>query len=377
MPEPPGNIVLKTYADDSNVLNSGPKIEPIVEELNDYLNVLDVWFKSKNLFISPSKSSATLFTTFSNECSTVLDVKIDGEIVPTVKHPKFLGVTFDNMLSFNQHVTELKTKLQSRNNILKALTGTTWGKDKEVITNTYKAISQSLINYACPIWTPSLKDTAWKSLQPAQNAALRIATGCHLMADIDHLHAETKVMKVKDHCVMLSKQFLLAQQKPNHPNKNEISAPPRARPMKETLSSAYGAEIKDISYPDLSDVDYKRGLKVIHTRSVANQLREMNKSKVLNTEPPEINVTEKLLPRATRSTLSQLRSGYSNYLNSYKARINPEIVDKCPHCTESHTSTHLFACQNNPTDLVPRDLWTKPLQVARFLNLASNDDDPG
>ena len=119
----------------TNVLNSGPKIEPIVEELNDYLNVLDVWFKSKNLFISPSKSSATLFTTFSNECSTVLDVKIDGEIVPTVKHPKFLGVTFDNMLSFNQHVSELKTKLQSRNNILKALTGTTWGKDKEIITN--------------------------------------------------------------------------------------------------------------------------------------------------------------------------------------------------------------------------------------------------
>ena len=103
----------------------------------------------------------------------------------------------------------------------------------------------------------------------------------------------------------------------------------------------------------------------------------MNPSKVLNTAPPEISVTEKLLPRATRSTLSQIRSGYSNFLNSYKARINPEIEDRCPHCTEPHTSTHLFACQNNPTDLVPRDLWTKPLQVARFLNLARNDDDPG
>jgi hypothetical protein len=76
-----------------------------------------------------------------------------------VKKPKFLGITFDNLLSFNQHVSELKSKLQSKNNILKALTGSTWGKDKEVFVNTYKAISQSVLNYACPIWTPSVKSS--------------------------------------------------------------------------------------------------------------------------------------------------------------------------------------------------------------------------
>ena len=119
-------------------------------------------------------------------------------------------------------------------------------------------------------------------------------------------------------------------------------------------------------------------MKTIPTSSVANTIKSMNANKVLNSHhPTNINNSEKSFPRCTRSTLAQLRSGYSNYLNSYKARINPEIEDKCPHCPESHTTNHLFNCVNNPTTLSPRDLWDKPQDVSRFLNLVEDDDNPG
>ena len=59
-------------------------------------------------------------------------------------------------------------------------------------------------------------------------------------------------------------------------------------------------------------------------------------------------------------------------------KINPEIQDICPHCQEdSHTTLHLFDCQNNPTDLTVTDLWNKPVDVARFLNLPTIYDDNG
>ena len=266
-----------------------------------------------------------------------------------MKNPKFLGVTYDNLFSFNQHTSILKSKLQSRNNILKCLSGTSWGKEKEVITSTYKAIGHALITYCCPIWTPSMSVTNWGSLQAAQNSALRIATGCHLMSDVNHLHAETKIMPVKAHCEMISKQFLLATQKTNHPNRVRLDVPPPPRQMKKTLVSEYGNEIKDMTYPDLPDNVYKQKLKHIHTKSVKEIITT---NKILNTVPPEINKSEKTLPRKTRTTLAQLRSGYSNYLNSYKHRINPEIEDKCPHCQGPHTTLHLFECPNNPTTLV-------------------------
>ncbi|MCP4055272.1 MAG: reverse transcriptase family protein [Mesoflavibacter sp.] len=382
MPPPPGKIKIVSYADDGNLLNSGPKIEPLVKQLNIYLSTLNNWFKSRNLFISPSKSSATLFTTSSNEVKTTLKIKIDGETVPTVKKPKILGITFDNLLSFRQHAQDLKSKLNSKNNILKALSGSNWGKDKEVMITTYKAISQSVLNYCCPIWTPSLSATSWQGLQTAQNAALRIATGCHLMTDIDHLHHETKVMKVKPHCDMLSQQFLLATQRPDHPNRIDLTAPPPPRQMKKTLASTFGDKIKRISVPDISDDQYKKRLKDVHTSCVRDQILNMAPNKVLQATPPKISETEKTLPRTTRTTLAQLRSGYSNYLNSYKARISQNqpdpVSDLCPLCNaESHTTTHLFSCPNNPTTLTVRDLWSKPLEAARFLNLARNDDDPG
>ena len=88
--------------------------------------------------LKPSKSSATTLTSFSHEVGLDLNIKINGEAVPTVKKPKILGVTFDSLLSFRQHVKNIKTKILAQNNFLKALSGSIWGKEKEVIVNTYK-----------------------------------------------------------------------------------------------------------------------------------------------------------------------------------------------------------------------------------------------
>ena len=89
-------------------------------------------------------------------------------------------------------------------------------------------------------------DTSWKELQVARHTALRSATGCHIMNDPDHLHTETKVIQVRPHCEMLSKQFLLATQKPDHSNRIDLNAPATGRQMNETLQSKFGAEIKKL-----------------------------------------------------------------------------------------------------------------------------------
>ena len=382
MPNPPSstNIKLVSYADDSNVLNSGPKINPICLELNAYLDTLDNWFKSRNLFISPAKSSATLFTTYTNEMSVDLPIDIGGERVPTVTKPKFLGITFDSMMSFRHHAANLKTKIQSKTNVLKALSGTTWGKDKETLLTTYKSIGKSQLNYACPVWTPNLCQTAWEGLQIAQNTALRTALGCTKMTGINHLHTESEIMTVKPHCEMLSKQFLLATQRPNHPCPVNLNNPPPPRIMKKTLKTRFGTEIQDILPRDaLTQETYKTKLKSIHTAEVAKDIRNNGNNPILNAPPPKINKKEKELPRRTRSTLSHLRSGYSSYLNSYLSRINQDIDDQCPHCNYTpHDTNHLFNCTERPTTLTVRSLWEKPIETADFLELPRVvDDDNG
>lgn len=58
-----------------------------------------------------------------------------GQTIPTVNKPKILGAIFDNLMYFFAHAPQVQKKVQSRNNVLKALAGTFWGKDKETIVS--------------------------------------------------------------------------------------------------------------------------------------------------------------------------------------------------------------------------------------------------
>ena len=55
---------------------------------------------------------------------------------------------------------------------------------------TYKAVWRSIINYAAPAWSTNIRDTNHRNIQYTQNETLRIATGCHKMSSVDHLHVE-------------------------------------------------------------------------------------------------------------------------------------------------------------------------------------------
>ena len=73
---------------------------------------------------------------------------------------------------------------------------------------TYKAVGRSIINYAAPVWSINPRDPNYINIKYTQNEALRISTGCHKMASVDHLHAEANVLKVKEHSELLSAQYL-------------------------------------------------------------------------------------------------------------------------------------------------------------------------
>ena len=48
-----------------------------------------------------------------------------------------------------------------------------------------------------------------KRFKYAQNGALRIATGCHKIPSIDHLHAEAKRLNIRENSGLLSAQYLV------------------------------------------------------------------------------------------------------------------------------------------------------------------------
>ena len=203
-----------------------------------------------------------------------------------------------------------------------------------------------------------------------QNTALRIVTGFHAITPEDHLHQETKVLPVKNHCTLLTRQHLIKCERPDHPNHfgTRPLSTGRPRPVRSDIRRERNA-VSHLTNLVL-DGKVKDALNSLHTDAVSDAIEHFKLNVVLGGRPPPIHASESTLTRPERTSLSQLRSGYSKYLNTYLARVNGDVPLNCPLCdTAPHTTKHLFECPQRPTGLTPLSLWTNPVEASRFLAL--------
>ena len=109
-------------------------------------------------------------------------------------------------LSFHKHCNYVTDRIDKRNNVLKALAGSSWGQEKETLLLTYNALGKSIASYAAPM----------------------------------HL-----TLKVNDHSDMLSAQYLVNCLEEDHVCHGITTQKPRPspRPMKETLHSRHHSTV--------------------------------------------------------------------------------------------------------------------------------------
>jgi hypothetical protein len=156
--------------------------------LNADLALVEEWALSKNLKISPEKSSVTLLTPDPHQTSYHPQVYLQGSLVPLAKTAKWLGINVDTKINSSYHVSDIIPKLSRCIKIMQALAGSTFGQCKETLVSTYKALLRPVMENGCQIWAPNASDTSIKRLQVVQNKALHVATGGHMSIPIAHLH---------------------------------------------------------------------------------------------------------------------------------------------------------------------------------------------
>ena len=151
----------------------------------------------------------------------------------------------DPSLFFLKHCNYVSDRIDKRNNMLNALAG----QEKDTLLLTYNALGRSIASYAAPVWSTNANDSRFKKIQTAQNAAFRMATRAHKMANINHLHQKSLTLKVMDHSNMLSAQYLVNCLEEDHVlllsthSHGITTQDPRHRPMKETRQSRHNATV--------------------------------------------------------------------------------------------------------------------------------------
>lgn len=100
------------------------------------------------------------FNSWTKEVGTKLDIKVGNHFLQTVSNPKIQGITYDQMQTFNlAHSTQVTNKLKTRNNTLKCIAGSTWGKEQDTLFTVFKVNNRPIINYSVHIWSAQLSLT--------------------------------------------------------------------------------------------------------------------------------------------------------------------------------------------------------------------------
>ena len=124
MPRPTEPVKRVCYTDDLTIWVTGVKILDIEDSINSYLEEITAYLKDNFLLISATKSSVTFFSLDSRQARTHPRILIEDSQLPLVQYPNIFGVYIGTSLSFNKHSGYVAERVSSRNNIPKALEGT-------------------------------------------------------------------------------------------------------------------------------------------------------------------------------------------------------------------------------------------------------------
>src|SRR5260221_220564 len=104
-------ILQHQYADDTQlfIALSPASFTTDITKLTNCLTSLHYWFCLNGLALNPDKSESIILGTpqRSHSYRDVTSVDVAGVLVPLAEHVKLLGVTLDNHLTMDKHVSEL------------------------------------------------------------------------------------------------------------------------------------------------------------------------------------------------------------------------------------------------------------------------------
>ena len=160
------------FADDTTVFASDSDINNVRATVNRELVGVDNCLKANRLSLNISKTSYMIISNQKN----AIEIRIRDSILTKVSIVKFLGVTLDENLTFNDHVKNITTKVSKSVGVMRRLHCQLLA---DVMVKLYYSLVYSHLTYALLTWGSSELTNAAK-IQCAHRRA------CKLLTDYNH-----------------------------------------------------------------------------------------------------------------------------------------------------------------------------------------------
>ena len=164
------------FADDSAVWRSGTNLSYLLKKQQETLDAIVAWCDVWGFKLNEAKTVSIIFS-HKNKVVSSAKLTIYGKQLQFVESTKFLGLIFDSRLSWSQHIQHIIDKSKSKVNLLRSLTGQTWGADKASLLRIYRTLIRSRLEYGSVVLHTASSKTI-NRLVSVHNQCLRIITGC-------------------------------------------------------------------------------------------------------------------------------------------------------------------------------------------------------
>ena len=174
---------------------SNQNINSLIASFNKEIEYISIWFKSNKLSLNLTKTNYVIFRSRNRRVPIILEqLQIDGLNISRLQNVKFLGVTMNEFLNWNIHISDICKSLARNVGLLSKLK---YVLSKNVLYMIYNSIVLPYLNYCNYVWGNTYKSHLLK-LYTFQKKAVRIITKSHYGSPSSPLFNKLQILPILD-----------------------------------------------------------------------------------------------------------------------------------------------------------------------------------
>ena len=208
MPNPNHHQTDKSqFADDAGQWAVSKNIDLAAEYLQRDLDKLARWCAKCRIKLNPEKTKLIIFSKSRFAIRAELALSLYGDLLSYYPQRKFLGITFDNRMTFTKHFEEVLERCNKKFHRLRILVNKKWGPSPETILQIYKQCVRPIFEYGI-VSTITVSETVITKIQRVQNSFIRLALRLPKYVSARLLHEASGLPYVKERLISVGQNHL-------------------------------------------------------------------------------------------------------------------------------------------------------------------------
>ena len=183
----------RLFADDTCLNINAVTPAMLSEKMNLELTTVHKWTTANKITVNPQKSHCLIIPPKKNHCISNISIYVNDSVIKVTDAVKYLGITIDNKLNFEEHINALATKISRSLGVLCKLRHIL---PKSALRNLYHSMIHLHLLYGVTVWGNTF-DKHLKRLATLQNKAVKLISGAQWRDHVTPSYLKLQILKAE------------------------------------------------------------------------------------------------------------------------------------------------------------------------------------